>query len=154
MQIISAHAAEHLAAVRELFKEYAATLDRSVCFRDFEQELAELPGRYAPPGGCLLLAFDDSNPAGCVGLRKLADRVCEMKRLYVRPVYRGRGFGRGLAKAVICAALEDNYTWMRLDTLPTMQAAITLYESLGFRRVPAAGDCCGSTAIDMELTLR
>ena len=103
MRLVPAHMAEHLPAVRELFNEYAATLDRNICFRDFEHELAELPGRYSPLEGCLLLALNDSEAAGCVALRKLADGVCEMKRLYVRPNFRGQGFGRAMAEAVIRA---------------------------------------------------
>jgi ribosomal protein S18 acetylase RimI-like enzyme len=137
-----------------LFVEYADTLDRSICFKDFERELAELPGRYSPPEGGLWLALDEANPGGCVGLRKLAEGVSEMKRLYVRPAFRGRGWGRALAEAAIHAARAAGCERLRLDTLSTMQAAIALYESLGFRRLPAAGDGCCAKAIDMELALR
>jgi len=154
MHIVPAHAAENLPAIRELFTEYAATLDRRVCLRDFERELAELPGRYAPPEGRLLLAVADGKAAGCVGLRKLADGGCEMKRLYVRPGFRGSGLGRALAEAVIGAAREADYVRLQLDTLPSMREAIALYESLGFCRLPPSGGCACSGAIDMELTLR
>jgi putative acetyltransferase len=154
LQWVESAPPEHLAAVRLLFTEYANTLDRSVCLRDFEQELATLPGRYDPPEGRLVLALTSQGAAGCVGFRKMADGICEMKRLYVRPGFRGQGIGRSLAEAVIRAAREAGYDQIRLDTLPTMAAAIALYESLGFHRLPAAGDCCSGAAIDMELLLR
>jgi putative acetyltransferase len=154
MQIISAHTVEHLPTIRALFTEYAGTLDQSVCFRDFERELAALPGAYAPPEGRLLLALDDTTAAGCVALRKLADGVSEMKRLYVRPNFRGRGFGRALAEAAIRQAREAGYERLRLDTLPAMKEALALYEALGFRRLPAPGGCGCGTAIDLELALR
>ena len=154
MPLIEAHAAGHLPAVRALFTEYAGTLDTNVCLQDFERELAELPGRYAPPEGRLLLAREDGKAAGCVGLRQLGDGVCEMKRLYVRPAFRGKGLGRALAEAVIHQAREAGYERLRLDTLPAMKEAIALYEALGFRRLPACGGCGCSAAIDMELLLR
>jgi ribosomal protein S18 acetylase RimI-like enzyme len=153
MQIVPAHAVEYLPAIRQLFTEYAETLDRRICFKDFEHELAGLPGRYAPPEGGLWLAFDNGNPVGCVGLRKLADGIGEMKRLYVRPDFRGFGAGRALAEAAIRQAQLSDYERMRLDTLPPMHAAIALYESLGFCRLPASSDGCCATAIDMELPL-
>jgi putative acetyltransferase len=153
MQIVPAHTSEHLPTIRKLFMEYAATLDRRVCFMDYERELAELPGRYAPPEGGLWLAFDNGSPAGCVGLRKLAEGICEMKRLYVRSDFRGRGIGRALTETAMHQAQVAGYERMRLDTLLAMHAAIALYESLGFRRLPASSDGCCATAIDMELLL-
>jgi putative acetyltransferase len=131
----------HLAPVRTavelrdtcaLFLEYAASLGFDLHFQDFDQEIANLPGEYAPPGGDLLLASNDGQPAGCVALRRLDDFTCEMKRLYVRPAARGRGFGRLLCEALIALAQERGYGRMKLDTVPEMDAAIALYRSLGF----------------------
>jgi len=104
-------------------------------FQQFDAELAALPGDYAPPGGRLLLAVEKEQAAGCVALHALGGTVCEMKRLYIRPAFRGRGVGRALAAAIIAAARQMGYTAMRLDTVPSMQAAIALYESLGFRPI-------------------
>lgn len=119
--------------VRGLFREYAAGLGVDLCFQGFEAELTGLPGKYAPPRGRVLLAVDDEAAVGCVALRPHDDDTGEMKRLYVRPAIRGGGTGRQLVESLIAEARSSGYRRLVLDTLPTMTAAIRLYESLGFR---------------------
>lgn len=121
--------------VRRLFMEYAEGLGFDLCFQNFEQELALLPGDYSPPAGCILLARQHNQLAGCVALRGLDQDVSEMKRLYVRPGFRGKHVGIALAGAIIERAKQIGYRQMRLDTLPSMKAAISLYQSLGFEEV-------------------
>jgi putative acetyltransferase len=136
MELIHAQASEEVSGARELFEEYAAWLGFSLCFQNFDKELAGLPGDYAPPSGRLLLATENNETAGCVALRKIGDGVCEMKRLYVRPKFRGKGLGRMLAETIIEAAREIGYERMRLDTLPgKMDQAIVMYRSLGFKNI-------------------
>jgi putative acetyltransferase len=141
MKLIQVQSAEEIESARELFEEYAARLGLDLCFQNFEKELAELPGEYTPPSGRLFLAIENDELAGCVALRKIAygtsrDSVCEMKRLYVRPAFRGTGLGRTLAETIIKAARGIGYARMRLDTLPgKMDRAIAMYRSLGFKNI-------------------
>lgn len=120
---------------RELFIEYANYLDINLDFQNFDEELTTLPGKYAPPEGCLLLAFYEDKLAGCVGVRKFKNEICEMKRLYIRPEFRSKNIGKALSKAIILKAKEIGYRSMRLDTLPFMLEAINLYSSLGFKKI-------------------
>ena len=120
-----------------LVEAYAATLNLDLDFQDFDTEINSLPIVYGPPRGCFLLAQDQDRFIGCVGLRQLAEGICEMKRLYVRPELRSAGIGRSLAQAIIEEAKKLNYECMRLDTLPDMNVARALYQSLGFRPVAA-----------------
>jgi ribosomal protein S18 acetylase RimI-like enzyme len=151
--IVQASDADAVAQARELFCEYAAESQLDLCFQNFDEELAGLPGAYAPPEGRLLLALYEGQLAGCVALRKFEDGVCEMKRLFVRPAFRGQGIGRALAVQVVDEARAAGYLRMRLDTLARMKAAIALYESLGFRRIEAYRPNPLEDAVFMELAL-
>ena len=136
--IRSLTSADEMGPVRVLYREYAASLGFDLCFQNFEQELADLPGQYAPPTGSLLLATVGDEPVGCVALKKLADGVCELKRLFVRPQHRGTGLGRTLAERIIREARSLGYQAIRLDTIPSvMGAAVGMYRSLGCRDIPA-----------------
>ena len=139
VRIIEADSAAHLAAAARLFRDYAAAVGIDLEFQGFSDELAALPGDYAPPRGLILLAMADERALGCVALRPLDAEICEMKRMFVAPEGRGRQLGRRLAEAVIDKARQFGYRQMRLDTLKSMTAARKLYRSLGF--VPIAPYC-------------
>jgi ribosomal protein S18 acetylase RimI-like enzyme len=119
-------------AVRALFEEYQAAINVNLCFQNFAEELATLPGSYAPPEGRILIAETSTDLVGCVALRPLNEVTCEMKRLFVRDQYRSTGIGRRLVEKLIASAREIGYQRMVLDTLPTMTSAQRLYETLGF----------------------
>lgn len=153
VQITTAGSDDDLQQVRDLFIEYQRWLNVDLCFQGFEEELRSLPGSYAPPGGRLLLAKADGGVAGCVGLRSIDEEVCEMKRLYVRPPFRGTGLGRRLAEAVIAHAQQRGYRRMRLDTLPSMKKAIALYRRLGFVEIAPYRHNPVEGAMFMELVL-
>lgn len=153
-KIFQAETSAHIAQIRELFLEYAESLGFSLCFQAFDMELADLPGKYAPPDGRLLLAEYNSQLAGCVALRKLDNGICEMKRLYLRPPFRGKGLGRPLAESIVSEAREIGYTRMRLDTVePVMKDAVAMYRRLGFYEITPYCENPIAGAIYMELQL-
>jgi ribosomal protein S18 acetylase RimI-like enzyme len=154
LSIAQAETPAQIANVRELFLEYAQSLGFSLCFQSFDAELAGLPGDYAPPGGRLLLAQYEDQLAGCVALNKLEPGICEMKRLYLRPQFRGKAIGRALAEQIIAEARQIGYQRIRLDTVePVMKDAVAMYRKIGFQEIasyrlnPIAG------ALYMELQL-
>jgi putative acetyltransferase len=154
MKLIQAQSQEEISRARELFEEYGAGLGINLCFQNFDKELAELPGDYVPPTGRLFLAVKEDLAAGCVALRRIGKGVCEMKRLYVRPEFRGTGLGRTLAETVIQAAREIGYGRIRLDTLPgKMDRAIAMYSSLGFKEIEPYYNNPVEGAAFMELIL-
>ena len=154
MEVVRATSAEDVERARALFGEYERSLGIDLCFQGFEQELAGLPGAYAPPRGRLLFAVEGDRLAGCVALRPLGDDVCEMKRLYVRPEFRSRRAGRLLATTVIREARAIGYARMRLDTLPSMEEAIGLYRTLGFVEIAPYTPNPVPGALFLELDLR
>lgn len=155
VEFIQAESPAQINEARKLFIEYSEWLGLNLCFQNFERELAELPGAYAPPRGRLLLALHENEIAGCIALRPLGDGTCEMKRLYVRPNFRGLGLGRAMAQHLIEEARALDYVRMCLDTLPEKMAeAIKLYRSLGFREIEPYYHNPVEGALFMELTLK
>lgn len=138
---------------RKLFIDYAESLGFSLSFQGFEDELEHLPGKYATPKGCILLAWDELDCVGCVGLRPLSDGVCEMKRLYVKPLYRGTGLGRLLTEKIVQLCFDKKYIKMQLDTLNSMQSAVGLYKSLGFVEIDQYYNNPHPEVVFFELTL-
>ena len=134
MQIVLAVREEDVAQVRRLFQEYWDSFGFTPCFQNFGRELAELPGKYAPPAGRLGLAMVDGHPAGCVALRRIDLTRCEAKRLYVKPKMRGRGLGGALLAWAIAEARAAGYRELLGDTMPVMQQALAMYDRLGFER--------------------
>jgi putative acetyltransferase len=143
-----------VAHARQLFLEYAQSLGVDLCFQNFEQELVGLPGHYAPPDGRLLLAEYEGQLAGCVALHQWEPRVCEMKRLYLRPSFRGKGLGRVIANTIIAEARNIGYQHMRLDTIePIMKDAVEMYRKIGFREIAPYRSNPIAGAMYMELQL-
>jgi len=148
---------EDLVQVRSLFEEYWASFGFTPCFQNFGQELLNLPGQYAPPGGGLALAWSSQaaglTAAGCIAFRRIDDLRCEAKRLYVRPRFRGCGTGRALLAWVIAAARAAGYREMLGDTMPEMARALEMYDRAGFERIAPYGDHPAAGAIFLRLAL-
>jgi putative acetyltransferase len=154
IKIVQAESPTEIAEVRELFQEYAKSLNFSLCFQSFDNELAGLPGDYSPPDGRLLLVKHSGELVGCVALHKLDKYVCEMKRLYLRPKFRGKGLGRALARTIIDEARKIGYQRMRLDTVePVMKDAVAMYRKLGFKPIAPYRENPIQGALYMELEL-
>jgi putative acetyltransferase len=153
-EITQATTEAQIEQTRALFREYEAWLGMSLCFQSFEEEVATLPGRYAPPGGRLYLAYDGDEPIGCIALREIEPGICEMKRLFLRESARGLGLGVRLIEQVIADAREIGYAKMRLDTYPPkMGKAVSLYEAHGFHEIPPYYDNPHDGVLYMEKTL-
>lgn len=154
IEIAAATSAKHIKDARELFRDYEAWLGMSSCFQSFAEEVAGLPGRYAPPGGRLYVAYVNDEPAGCIALREIEPGVCEMKRLYLRDAARGKGIGLRLVERIIADAREIGYAKMRLDTYPPkMGKAVGLYEAHGFHEIPPYYHNPHAGVLFMEKTL-
>lgn len=154
LAVKNAESPAEISQVRELFLEYAKSLGFSLCFQGFDQELAGLPGDYAPPDGRLLLAEVEGQIAGCAALHKITDAVCEMKRLYLRPGFRGKGAGRALAEAILAEARSIGYERIRLDTVePVMKDAVAMYRRFGFKEIAPYRENPMPGTLYMELIL-
>jgi putative acetyltransferase len=155
IELVDVREGPNLDVIRDLFTEYARSLDFNLCFQNFDEELRRLPGEYAPPQGRLVLCLVDGRPAGCIALKPLGNGICEMKRLFVRPEFRARRLGLKLAEHIIQEARHIGYTAMRLDTIAgKMQRAIDLYHFLGFREIPAYYHNPIPDAVYLELELQ
>ena len=152
--IIEANTDELIAQAKSLFLEYAESLDFSLCFQNFDDELENFSSQYSPPTGNLFLAFSEDEAVGCVGIRHFEKGICEMKRLYVKAEYRGQKVGKELAVSAIRSGKKLGYECMRLDTLSSMQTANHLYASLGFTEIDPYRDNPIDGAIYMELNLK
>ena len=154
LSFVQAETPKQITQARELFLEYANSLGFSLCFQNFDKELAGLPGDYAPPTGRLLLAEYEGQVAGCVALHNLSEDICEMKRLFLRPQFRGKGLGRALADRIIAEARAMGYQRMRLDTVePVMKDAVAMYRRLGFHEIASYCNNPIAGALYMELLL-
>jgi putative acetyltransferase len=155
LTIIQAETDDQIVEARTLFREYETWLGMSLCFQDFENEVANLPGKYSMPNGRLLLGHSDEQLAGCIALRPIdGSGVCEMKRLFVRDAFRGQRIGQMLIEKLIADARDIGYTAMRLDTFPPKMAkAVKLYEAYGFQPIPPYYDNPHDGVLFMELTL-
>ena len=152
--IIQAETAAQIEAARMLFREYETWLGVDLCFQSFEEELKNLPGKYARPSGRLFLILNDEKIAGCIALRKIDDGTCEMKRLFVREGFRGLSLGKMLIEKLIAEAREIGYLKIRLDTLPAkMPKAVELYQFFGFREIPPYYDNPYKETLFMEKVL-
>lgn len=132
--------APEIEVLRGLMLEYQTELGVDLCFQSFQEEMANLPGQYAPPSGLLVLILANSQPAGCIAIRQLDNTTCEMKRMYVRPDFRGQGIAKSACEFLISEARNLGYQEMKLDTLRTLTPAISLYQSLGFAECAAYND--------------
>jgi len=154
LTVVHADSEERLREISSLFREYGAIPGIEVCLQTFDKELADLPGIYSPPSGCLILAISDGKAAGCVGISRLDESTCEMRRLFVRPSFRGLRAGRTLAESALTEAARIGYTRMRLETLPDlMKEAVALYRSLGFQEIGPYGGAPKEGGLYMERRL-
>jgi len=154
LALVQVESQTQIAQARELFLEYAQSLGFSLCFQNFDKELASLPGDYAPPQGRLLMAEYEGELAGCVALHQLEPGICEMKRLYLRPQFRGKRLGRVLADRIIAEARQIGYRRMRLDTVePVMKDAVAMYRRIGFREIApyCANPIAGALYMELQL---
>ena len=153
LALIPAHEKRFIPDIKAMFLEYETFLDFDLCFQDFEEELQSLPGDYAPPSGKLFIAHWKNQPAGCIALRKKSEDTCEMKRLWVRPEFRGLAIGRALAEKLVGEADKIGYKTMVLDTVPKLKAAIALYHSMGFVDAEPYYDTPIACTVSMRLDL-